>query len=30
VCQVAFEEFGLDTAKEIGCRHNSVVINDIG
>jgi hypothetical protein len=28
VCQVAYEEFGIDSAKEIGCRHNSVVITD--
>ena len=30
VCQVAYEEFGLDRAKEIGCLDNIETITGIG
>jgi len=30
VCQVAYEEFGIDMAKEVGCLDNIETISDIG
>ncbi len=30
VCQVAYEEFGIDTAKKVGCLDKLEVISDTG
>ena len=30
VCQVAYEEFGIDMAKEVGCLDNLEAITDTG